>query len=92
MGPGAGTVARRRRRPVRRDRRTLDFLGTHLELPAAARKEAIRIWVDGVRVLREIAQWLGLAQSDGWCLTGESAAEDQLSWYDEVIGQLDEAR
>ena len=71
-------------------RRTLDFLGTHLDLPAASRKEAIRMWADGVRVLREIAQWLGLAQSDGWYLTGESAAEDQLSWYDEVIGQLEE--
>jgi hypothetical protein len=71
-------------------RRTLDLLGAHLDLPAASRNEAIRVWADGVRVLREIARWLGLAQSDGWYLTGESAAEDQLDWYDEVISQLAE--
>lgn len=54
---------------------------------AASREAAVRAWADAIRLLREVAHGMGLAQSDDWYLHEDSSAS-QLDWYDEVMGAL----
>lgn len=62
------------------------FLATRMSVRAAAsRGEAMRAWADGVRVLREVALGMGLAQSDGWYIPDAESVEQELGWYQQVM-------
>jgi hypothetical protein len=50
-----------------------------------SRSESIRVWAEGVKLLREIGCSLGLAGTDRWYLRASSDPADQLTWYDEAI-------
>lgn len=50
-----------------------------------SRGEAVRVWADGVRLLRDVGRSLGLAGTDKWYLHASSDPASQLSWYDEAI-------
>ncbi|MBQ1050175.1 hypothetical protein KBX50_17080 [Micromonospora sp. C51] len=71
-------------------RRTLDFCGERLGVTSVGSRGAtIRAWADSLRLLREVAQDLGVAQSEQWYLRDESAAADHLDWYDEVMAVVE---
>jgi hypothetical protein len=62
------------------------FLEHRLGVRAArSRGEAIRIWADGLKLLREIGKGLGVGGSNGWYLSATGDHAEQLDWYDEVI-------
>ena len=60
-----------------------------LGVAAVSRTEAIRAWAEGVKLLREVARGLGIAESDGWYLHDHTRPGDHLSWYDEVLRTLE---
>ncbi|WP_062214972.1 hypothetical protein [Streptomyces sp. NBRC 109706] len=68
------------------------FITDRLGVPAANRADSIQHWAEGVKVLREISGAMGLAQSDDWYLSDESDLSEGLSWYDEVLGLLEQHR
>lgn len=67
-----------------------EFLRRELSVDSAiSRSEATRAWAQGVKVLREVAKGLGLAQADNWYLSdSEDGLENQLDWYDQVMSLL----
>ncbi len=67
--------------------RTLQFVRRRLDGVPVTREDAIRAWADGTRLLRAVAESVGLAGSDAWYLNA-SAPSERLSWYDEVLGLL----
>ncbi|WP_062205626.1 hypothetical protein [Streptomyces sp. NBRC 109706] len=61
------------------------FLEKELSVPAAAScGAAIASWAEGIRVLREMAGAIGLAQDDGWYLH-DTELDEQRGWYEEVL-------
>jgi hypothetical protein len=75
--------------PLRRHVAAVDhFLQTRLSVRSArSRGDAIEVWADGVRVLREVGQHLGVAGSAHWYLSETADPAAGLDWYDEVIRQ-----
>lgn len=67
--------------------RTLALVRDGLGVPAATRADAVRLWAEGVRSLREVAAALGLAQSDDWYLPEDEAGV--TAWFDQVLATLE---
>ena len=62
------------------------FLTHRLSVRSAqSRGEAVRVWADGVKLLRDVGRSLGLAGTDRWYLRSSSGLANQLTWYDEAI-------
>lgn len=67
---------------------TLRYMSDDLAVRAAdSRNGAVLAWADATKLLREVAQGLGMAQSDDWYLQGGDGTS-QLAWYDEVLSVL----
>jgi hypothetical protein len=66
----------------------LQLIGTRLGV-AFARDEAVRQWAGGVKLLREIALAIGIAQGDAWYLPENPDGTDQEHWYDEIMRVLE---
>ncbi len=65
---------------------TIDYCRDVLGVATVGSRAAtIRAWADSVRLLREAAKDLGVAQSDHWYLRDEALAAEHLDWYDEVM-------
>jgi len=65
---------------------TIDYCRDVLGVTTVGSRAAtIRAWADSVRLLREAAKDLGVAQSDQWYLRDETLAAEHLDWYDKVM-------
>jgi hypothetical protein len=67
--------------------RTLSFVEHKLIGIPVTRRDAIHAWADGTRLLRDIAESMGMAGTDDWYLSMTETSR-RLGWYDEVLGLL----
>jgi hypothetical protein len=68
--------------------RSRDLIHVRLGAPDS-REDAIRSWADGVKVLREIAHKIGIAQDNSWYVPEQTADADPELWYEEIMRVLD---
>lgn len=69
--------------------RTTAFMTGPLAIAAAASRDAAtRAWAEAIKLLRDVAKRMGIAQAEDWYLP-DGDAQGRLDWYDEVINLLD---
>ncbi|WP_144122628.1 hypothetical protein [Catellatospora sichuanensis] len=73
--------------------RTMELITSGLKVPfASSRDETVIKWATSTKIVRTVAQQLGIAQRDDWYVSDPTVSEPELDWYGEVLKTLEKSQ